>query len=68
MRKITAAQIAVFVALFSVAAAAAVATTAGVLGRLPLGDFRGVVLSLAGFFLFFVYAIAVYRLFLKFFR
>ena len=67
MRKITAAQIAVFVALFSVAAAAAVVTTAGVLGWLPLGDFRGVVLSLAGFFLFFVYAIAVYRLFLKFF-
>lgn len=67
MRKITASQIAVFFTLFSVAAAAAVATTAGVVGWLPLGDFRGVVLSLAGVLFFYVYAIGIYRLFLRFF-
>ena len=67
MRKITAAQIAVFFALLTAAAAAAVATTAGLLGWLPLGDFRGVALSFAGVLFFYVYAIVIYRLFLKFF-
>lgn len=67
MRKITAAQISVFFALLTVAAAAAVATTAGLLGGLPLGDFRGVMLSLAGLLLLYAYAIGVYRLFIRFF-
>lgn len=67
MRKISAAQIGVFVALFFGAAAAAVATTVAALGALPLGDFRSIVLSGVGLVLFIVYAIAAYRLFLKFF-
>lgn len=67
MRKITGLQIAVFFGLLSIAIAAAVATTAVTLGSVPFGDFRGVVLSLAGVFLLYVYAIISYRLFLKFF-
>jgi acetyltransferase-like isoleucine patch superfamily enzyme len=67
MRKITAVQIAAFLALFLLAAAAAVASTAALLGRLPLGDFRGVALTLACVLLFYVYAIALYRIFLRLF-
>lgn len=67
MRKITAAQIATFLALSLLAALAALAVTALLLGRLPLGDFRGVVLSVAFLLFFYVFAIIVYRLFLRFF-
>ncbi|MCU0871350.1 MAG: hypothetical protein MUE50_03315 [Pirellulaceae bacterium] len=67
MRKITAVQIAVFVLLFSLAVAAAVGTTAGLLGGLPLGDFRGVTLSLTALAFFYAYAISLYRLFLRIF-
>lgn len=67
MRKITGPQIVVFAGLVSLAAVAAVATTAVALGSLPLGDFRGVVLVLAGVLFFYVFAILIYRLFLRFF-
>jgi hypothetical protein len=65
MRKIRPAQIAVFLTLFFIALALAVATTAGLLGRLPLGDFRGVTLVAAAIGFVYVYGIAIYRLFLK---
>ncbi len=64
MRKIAASQILVFILLLSLASALALATDWALLGGLPLGDFRGVVLSLAGVFLLYVYAILIYRAFL----
>ncbi len=67
MRKITGLQIAVFGALVSAAAVAAVATTGVLLGSAPLGDFRGVLLSLAGVLSFYVFSIVIYRLFLRLF-
>ena len=67
MRKISAAQVAVFLGLLGLAGAAAIGTTALLLGKVPLGDFRGVVLSLAALLLLYVYAVAVYRLFLRIF-
>jgi len=67
MRKISGQQIAVFFVLLSIAVAAAVATTAATLGSMPLGDFRGMVLVLAGVFLLYLYAIVVYRLFIRLF-
>lgn len=64
MRKIAASQILVFVLLLSLASALALATNWVLLGSLPLGDFRGVVLSLAGVFFLYMYAILIYRAFL----
>ncbi|HEV8500058.1 MAG TPA: DapH/DapD/GlmU-related protein [Casimicrobiaceae bacterium] len=64
MRRITVLQMLVFAALAALAAALAVATTCALLGRAPLGDFRGVVLVLVAVVLLYAYAIAVYRLFL----
>ena len=64
MRKINVAQIAVFLILLSTAVIASVATTGVLLGSMPLGDFRGVVLLLAAVVFLYVHAIAVYRLFL----
>jgi acetyltransferase-like isoleucine patch superfamily enzyme len=65
MRKITGAQIGVFFGLLLLAVAAAVGTDWLLLGRLPLGDFRGVVLTAAGVLLLYVYAVVVYRLLLR---
>jgi len=67
MREIHPAQIAVFLTLLFLALALAMATTAGLLGWLPLGDFRGMTLVAAGVVLLYVYGIAIYRLFLKLF-
>jgi hypothetical protein len=66
MRKITALQIAVFLSIYGVAILASIATTGALLGFLPLGDFRGVILSVTGVILFFAWLIAFYHLFLKF--
>jgi acetyltransferase-like isoleucine patch superfamily enzyme len=65
MRKITPLQILVFASMVAVALAGAVATDHHLLGGLRLGDFRGIVLVLAGVVLLYVYAIALYRLFLR---
>ncbi len=65
MRKITAVQISVFMMLAGAALALACVTDWLLLGRLPLGDFRGVALLLAGAFLLEVYAVLAYRLFLR---
>lgn len=64
MRRITATQILVFAALLTLILVLGVGTTALVLGRAPLGDFRGVVLVVAGVGITYLYAFAVYRLFL----
>lgn len=65
MRTINARQIGLFLLMLAVISALAVGTTAWLLGGLPLGDFRGVVLVAAGIVLFYLYAFAVYRLFLR---
>jgi hypothetical protein len=66
MRVIKPSQIAVFVALVCAAAMLTVATVQIMFGRLPLGDFRGVALVVAALFVFYVYGIAIYRIFLHF--
>jgi acetyltransferase-like isoleucine patch superfamily enzyme len=66
MRVIRPSQVAVFLALFCLALLLAVATVAYALGRLPLGDFRGVTLLIAAIFFLYLYGIALYRLFLHF--
>ena len=64
MRKITAAQISVFALLAAAALALACTTVCLLLGDAPLGDFRGLVLALAGALFLELYAVAAYRLFL----
>ena len=64
MRKIRPSQILVFVLLISLAAAGAVGLTAGLVDRLPWGDFRGVALTVAALLIFFGLALAVFRLFM----
>lgn len=66
MRAITAKQISLFFFMLGVIFALALATTWLTLGRLPLGDFRGVALVAAGVLFFYLYAFAIYRLFLHF--
>lgn len=64
MRKIVFSQIATFLALFMLAIALAIGTTATLLGTLPLGDFRGIVLTFAAIILLYAYALLLYRFFL----
>jgi len=65
MRKILFSQILTFLTIIGTVIALAVATTALLLGSLPLGDFRGVVLTVVGVVLTLAYAMVAYRLFLK---
>lgn len=67
MRKITVSQIFAFMSQLTFSLLLSVATTWWLVGSLPLGDFRGVVLTLTGVVLLYVYAILAYRLFLKMF-
>jgi acetyltransferase-like isoleucine patch superfamily enzyme len=67
MRKITPTQIALFLSLLAVILTLGVAGTALLLGAVPLGDFRGVVLILAAILLTYLFAFAAYRLFLHLF-
>jgi hypothetical protein len=64
MRAIKPPQIAVFMSLLVLILVLGVGTTALLLGGLPLGDFRGVTLVIAGVVLIYLYAFAVYRTFL----
>lgn len=64
MRAIKPLQIAVFLALLSLILALGVGATALLLGGLPAGDFRGVMLLLAAVLLTYLAAFAVYRCFL----
>ncbi len=66
MRAINAKQVSLFFLMLGVIAVLCVATTRLLLGSLPLGDFRGVVLVAAGVVFFYMYAFAIYRLFLHF--
>jgi hypothetical protein len=64
MRAIQPREIATFLSLLTLIVLAGVGSTALLLGRLPLGDFRGVLLVLAAVALTYLWAFAVYRLFL----
>jgi len=67
MRKIQGTQVATFLTFLLVAIAGSITTTGVLLGGLPLGDFRGVILVGVGIVLLYVYAVVLYRLFLRFF-
>lgn len=64
MRAIPPLHVAVFVALLFVSATLGI-TSALLLGRLPLGDFRGVLVVLAAVVFVYLYAFVVYRVFLR---
>jgi acetyltransferase-like isoleucine patch superfamily enzyme len=64
MRKIKAGQIFVFLILLLVILVLGIGTTGELLGSLPLGDFRSVVLIAAAFFFIYIYTFVLYRLFL----
>jgi len=66
MRQITPPQILTFLGLFSLILVLGLGTTWLLLGRLPLGDFRGVTLVVAAAVFVYLYAFLVYRLFLRF--
>jgi hypothetical protein len=67
MRKITGPQIAVFFALLGLALALGIGSAWALLGALPLGDFRGILLGAGAVLASFLFAILAYRLFLRFF-
>jgi hypothetical protein len=64
LRKITFGQVSVFATLVIAAGGLAVFSTWLVLGALPLGDFRGIVLAVAAVAFLYIYAILIYRIFL----
>lgn len=66
MRKITGRQISLFLLMLGAILALGVGTAYGLLGSLPLGDFRGVAIVAAAVVLIYLWAFAVYRLFLHF--
>jgi acetyltransferase-like isoleucine patch superfamily enzyme len=66
MRAITAQQVSLFFFLLGSILVLSLATTWLAFGQLPLGDFRGVALVGAWVVTFYLYAFAVYRLFLHF--
>lgn len=66
MRKITGQQISLFMLMFGVILTFGIGMAYGLLGILPLGDFRGVVIVIGAVVLVYLYAFAVYRLFLYF--
>ena len=65
MRTITVPQILCFTTLLILIICLGLATTWFALGGLPLGDFRGVGLTIAAVVLTYLYAFAIYRLFLR---
>ena len=64
VRKITGPQILVFLVYFAVIVALALGSTWVLLGSLPLGDFRGVVMTVGACVLVYLFGFAVYRIFL----
>lgn len=64
MRKIRLSQILVFLTLFFFAVLLAIITAKAFLNRIPLGDFRSIILLSAGIVFVYIYAIVIYRLFL----
>ena len=65
MRKITGPHIALFLSLFTVIVLLAAATTYALFGAIPLGDFRGVVLTGVGLVMVYLFAFVIYRIFLR---
>lgn len=66
MRKIGGAEIVFFLTLLAGVVALAAITTKLLIGRLYLGDFRGIALVAAAVLFLYLYAFAAYRLFLRF--
>jgi acetyltransferase-like isoleucine patch superfamily enzyme len=66
MRKIAVQQISLFFLMFGVILVLGTCTAYAFLGILPLGDFRGVTIVIGAVVLIYLYAFAVYRLFLHF--
>lgn len=66
MRKISGQQISLFFLMFGVILTLGIGTAYGLLGILSLGDFRGVTLVTGAVVFIYLYAFAVYRLFLHF--
>lgn len=66
MRKITGQQISLFFLMFGAILVLGIATAYGLLGSLPLGDFRGVTLVVGAVVFIYLWAFAVYRVFLHF--
>ncbi|MEO8567179.1 MAG: DapH/DapD/GlmU-related protein [Betaproteobacteria bacterium] len=64
MRKIKASQILVFIALLSLAWVLGIGTTWILFGRLPSGDFRGLVLLASAVLSSYLYALLIYRIFM----
>ena len=64
MREIALPQISVFFVLLTIILILGIFTTYALLGALPLGDFRGVVLVLAAVLFIYLWAFAIYRAFL----
>ena len=66
MRAINAKQVSLFFLLLTIIVILSLGTVWLGLGNVHLGDFRGVVLTVAWVILFYCYAFAIYRLFLHF--
>jgi acetyltransferase-like isoleucine patch superfamily enzyme len=64
MRKIKGSQIFIFSILFLVILVFGIGTTRELIGRLPLGDFRGIVPIVVALIFIYLYGFAIYRLFL----
>lgn len=65
MRKITLPQISLFFLLFGIILVLGIVTAYMSLGALPLGDFRGVSVVVGAVVFIYLYAFAIYRLFLR---
>lgn len=66
MREITPRQISLFALMFGLILVLGVGTAYGILGCLPLGDFRGVTIVIGAIVFVYLWAFAIYRLFLRF--
>ncbi|MCG5510851.1 DapH/DapD/GlmU-related protein [Ectothiorhodospira lacustris] len=64
MRPITIKQIAVFLVLFGLAVCLGSLTVWMMLGSMPLGDFRGVILIISGVVFIYLWSFLIYRIFL----
>jgi acetyltransferase-like isoleucine patch superfamily enzyme len=66
MRKITPQQISLFFLMFGLILVLGVGTAYGLVSKLPLGDFRGVTVFIGAVVFIYLWAFAIYRLFLHF--
>lgn len=64
MRKINTLQILIFLFLFSIVSTCTLIATPFLFDHLTLGDFRGVILFIAGFIVFYIFALLTFRAFL----